>query len=655
MPTSFMPASLRDRPARRPLAHASPSIRLVGPLDDALARGVDEIARAFPRRFAETADAPTLTFRRNLALGPRRLAIRADGANAFIIEYSRPPEAFRALGILMGHLEGGVSLTFREESCAFESLGVMLDVSRNGVFRPESVRKLIRHLALMGINQLMLYTEDTYEIPGEPLFGYFRGGYTQDELTAIDAYAALFGIEVVPCIQTLGHLEQVLQWPPYQKMQDTAGVIMAGDASADAFVEKMISAASAPFRSRRIHIGMDEAHGIGSGQYRLRNGLRPPFDILTDHLRRTTDACGRLGLQPMIWSDMFFRLGSKTNHYYDRASVISPEVAARVPADVDLVYWDYYHTDRAFYDEWIARHRGMGKEPIFAGGIWTWNRWWAQLPHSLATLRAGMSAARDNGLKEAFVTMWGDDGMECDVFSALPGLQFFAELGYGTAEAADKNLAVHLRGSSAASASAWIAASDLDLVPDQGEACFDHANPSKWILWHDPLLGFFDQHIPASFAKHYAHLAARCAEWTTSDTEDTRLDFVGQVAAVLALKAALHHTLRPAYRSRDTNELRALLNDNIPALRREVAALRDLHETRWHEIYRPFGWEVVERRYAGLLSRLDTLERKLRRHLDHPDTVIEELACESQPVWPGGSLFSVTLSHHQAATPSRIC
>ena len=42
-----------------------------------------------------------------------------------------------------------------------------------------------------------------------------------------------------------------------------------------------------------------------------------------------------------------------------------------------------------------------------------------------------MTSARAHGLREAFVTMWGDDGMECDVFSALPALQYFAELGYG--------------------------------------------------------------------------------------------------------------------------------------------------------------------------------------------------------------------------------
>ena len=44
-----------------------------------------------------------------------------------------------------------------------------------------------------------------------------------------------------------------------------------------------------------------------------------------------------------------------------------------------------------------------------------------------------MRACREEKLRQVFMTMWGDDGMECDVFSALPGLQLFAEHGYADA------------------------------------------------------------------------------------------------------------------------------------------------------------------------------------------------------------------------------
>jgi hypothetical protein len=65
----------------------------------------------------------------------------------------------------------------------------MIDCSRNGVLTVETTKTLLRYFALLGINMCQLYTEDTYEIPGEPWFGYFRGPYTFDELKAIDDYA----------------------------------------------------------------------------------------------------------------------------------------------------------------------------------------------------------------------------------------------------------------------------------------------------------------------------------------------------------------------------------------------------------------------------------------------------------------------------------
>ncbi len=74
-------------------------------------------------------------------------------------------------------------------------------------------------------------------------------------MKALDDYAHALGIEMIPCIQTLGHLEQILQWPAYAEYRDTAGILLAGEDKTYALLEKMIAAASAPFRSKRIHVG----------------------------------------------------------------------------------------------------------------------------------------------------------------------------------------------------------------------------------------------------------------------------------------------------------------------------------------------------------------------------------------------------------------
>jgi len=365
----------------------------IGSCPEELRRGLEEIQAEYPKRFGRgKRGAVAVTFEKDRALQNGGLAVSKAGS-ACRVRYGRRSDAFRALGRLMGETAETAGRDF-SETPRFDLLGIMVDVSRNGVLEPEAAKAFLRRCALMGLNMAILYSEDTYEVPGEPFFGYLRGRYTHDEMKSLDGCADALGIEMFPCIQTLAHMEQVLQWPAYRDYRDTDEVLLAGEEITYRLLDKMIAAASAPFRSKRIHIGMDEAHGIGSGRYRDLHGERRPFDILNEHLARVRDLCAKRGLKPMIWSDMYFRLGSKTEEYYDKACVIPADVVANIPKDVQLVYWDYYHLDPDFYRDWIERHRALGSEPVMAGGVWTWNHLWAALPFSFTAVEACMRACK---------------------------------------------------------------------------------------------------------------------------------------------------------------------------------------------------------------------------------------------------------------------
>jgi N-acetyl-beta-hexosaminidase len=188
--------------------------------------------------------------------------------SSITIRYHRKNQAFRALGRLLGTDADG---TFTE--CArFRDITAMIDVSRNGVPTVQTVHGFLQKMALMGFNVLMLYMEDTYKISDRPYFGYMRGGYCHEELLAIDDYADSLGIEVIPCIQTLGHLEQILQWPAFFEYRDNDHVILADRKTSVELLAQMIKAVSSPFRTKRIHVGMDEAGGVGQGRYRYLYG-----------------------------------------------------------------------------------------------------------------------------------------------------------------------------------------------------------------------------------------------------------------------------------------------------------------------------------------------------------------------------------------------
>ena len=94
----------------------------------------------------------------------------------------------------------------------FETLGVMIDMSRNAVMSIDGLKRFLPLLKKMGYNCVMLYTEDTYEVDGEPYFGYMRGRYSKEEMREIDDFAYSIGIEAIPCIQTLAHLNAYKRW-----------------------------------------------------------------------------------------------------------------------------------------------------------------------------------------------------------------------------------------------------------------------------------------------------------------------------------------------------------------------------------------------------------------------------------------------------------
>lgn len=550
--------------------------------------------------------------------------VRSDGDELVVatergvttVRYPEPVHAFRAIGRLLGDPTPVDQPVHWTERGRFPLLGVMLDCSRNAVHNVESLKEWLRRLALMGINALTLYTEDTYEVPGEPFFGYGRGPYTTDELKELDAYAADLGIEMFPCIQTLAHLEQALQWPTYRDMIDLGGILLAGDERTYAFVEKLIVTASAPFRSKRIHLGMDEAHGLGSGRYRQRFGEKRPFDIMTAHLERVLAITRKLGLKPMMWSDMWFRIGSKHDDYYDRESVIPEDVIGMIPKDVTQVYWDYYHRDEEFYREWIARHRKLGTEPLVAPGLWTWNHFWAYYPFAYATVDPCMKACKALGVKELLMTMWGDDGAEADFMSGLPVLQYYADHAYG--ESVDEAaLRASFHGVTGGSYDDWLRAAKIDAVSLWKDSAAGTPNTSKWLLWEDPLLGLWQPQLEGqSLAAEYGDLAddlERAAK--QGGLMDEHLRFPAQIARVLSKKSDLPTRLRTAYEANDRRALRTILGEDLPWLVRHTDRLRKIHRRLWFTQHKPQGWEVIEGRYGRLLARLQTTRWRLSRYL----------------------------------------
>ena len=566
----------------------------------------------------------SLSFSRSHA-GDALLLERRGGAAS--VKYPSPAAALRAVGGLMAGIVGEEA-TYRERA-PFETFGIMLDCSRNAVMRVDHLMGWLGRLALLGYNMVMLYTEDTYALPGEPYFGYQRGAYTAEELQEIDAYAAQLGIEMIPCIQTLGHLEQILRWPAYSEVRDTSSVMLVDEAQTYELIGKMLDHWAAVFKSKRIHVGMDETHDLGRGRFMDRSGYEQGFDIFNRHLERVTAMCRERGLAPMIWSDMYFRLGSQTGDYYDLDCEIPEDVAAAIPSKAELVYWDYYHADKGFYLDWIQRHRALGHEPLVASGVWTWGKLWYD--HYLTEANAGacIDACREAGVREIFFTLWGDDGGYCDFDSAFAGLAYVAERAF--ADTVDPDV---LRQRFYA-----IFGADYQQIRAMSEI---NAVLSPAALWDDPLLAIYLAHERAQdsdaltrAADSYRRLCKGLSLASSGGTAGD-LTHAAAICDALAAKVALAEQLMCAYAEEDKQGLR-FAREEIPAVKERITALLQSFRHMWLVHNKPFGLEVPQIRLGGLLARYDELEARLGEYLSGGIADIPELAANA-PSAPGGPL-----------------
>lgn len=334
------------------------------------------------------------------------------------------------------------------------------------------------------------------------------------------------------------------------------------------------------------------------------------------------------GLEPMIWSDMFFRSVSKKHIYYDTEIEYTKEMLKRVPDDVTLVYWDYQHETQEHYEKMIDIHRSLGSELIFAGGILTWIGMAVNYDITFVCATAALNACREKKIEHVLGTCWGDDGAETNIFSALLGMQLYAEYGYSQGEVTKELLKKRFKTCTGGNMDDFLAITKLDCITDDKDKMItDTSNPCKYLLFGDVLLGLFDKHIENyPIGEYYGRVAEllKAAKDRAGDLEFV-FDMPLALAEALVEKSVLGLKITKAYKEKDFKALEKICTETIPNVKKLVDDVRIKHRAQWLKTYKPFGWEVLDTRYGGVLSRLDTTVYRLRQFINGEIPNIAEL------------------------------
>ena len=540
---------------------------------------------------------------------------------------------FRGIGHLFSHLEDADFV--KEETVYVDCLGAMPDCSRNGVPTPDMLKRMIRTMALLGMNEIFLYTEDTYELPEYPYFGAFRGRFSKEELKECDAYGELFGICLVPCIQTLAHLSTFLRWPISNGLQDNRDNLLPEEEKTYALIESMLKNFSECVRTKKVHLGMDEAHGLGLGEYLKKHGFTNRLSIMKRHLEKVEELCRKYGLEPMMWSDMFFNLASKDGSYYSVPEDYEWEEKDKPGDNLTMVYWDYYNHDPKAYERMLSLHKKLSNKVYFAGGGWTWNGLVPDYGKAFDSTRIGMRVMKQQKVRNAFMTLWMDDGTETPFAAGLLPLILFAEEGF-TEEPEDAAIDEKLHLFQEASMEEWMLLTKLDCLPGCDPLNIAAVNPSKHLFYQDPLLGLFDrQYQGYDLYDHYGKLAKelRAVEERVTVSKNLFACY-RSLAEFLAVKAGIGLDIRRAYLEGDRDWLTSIAEEQIPVCLEDLEQYHDFREKIWFHECKPNGYETIDIRLGGLHARLVSAQKRILAYLADEITEITELPEERLPYKP---------------------
>lgn len=560
--------------------------------------------------------------------GRKITAIKVDEDNLDInatkesitIKHKTTPAFLRAMCIIFQKESKNVMEYNNSSKVCFKFNGLMLDCSRNGVAKVWYVKEIIEQLAGMGHNVLMLYMEDTYKLDSEEYFGYLRGAYSKAELKEIDDYAHMFGIELIPCIQTLAHLEQFLTWSYGQgKYVDIDNILNVGDDKVKDLLDRIIKELSSTVRSRRIHIGMDEAYNLGRGSYADKHGLRNKSEIMKDHLSFMKSVCEKYGVKPIIWDDMFFS-------GYSRANAEN----FKIPDGIDLMYWDYYNNNVSHYENnFNIRNSITDKKIMFAGGSWIWIGYASHHGKTIVATNAALTACKNKGVEEVLVTAWADDGMECPISSILFGCALFAEHQYNEKVdlSAFKEMLQFLTKMDYEN---YMKQQAFDIIPDIEDET-STVTPSKYMLYEDPLCSLFVNHIEpikADLTVYYNELSSYFMQKANECTDHVLRatnEFYASFGKVLSLKWNLGANIYKAYNNKDMNALKNIADNQITQLIPLVEEMKYARLNEWYLTKKSIGFEVLDARFGAIINRLYTTKYVLNQYINGELPNIDEL------------------------------
>ena len=512
------------------------------------------------------------------------------------------------------------------------------------VINVKTLKELVIEHALCGMDYMQLYIETVYEIDGEPYFGYRRGRYTKEEIREVVAFGKIFGVKIVPAIQTLGHLSNLFKWAPYGEIFDISGTMLVGYEPSYALIGKMIAAVADCFGSDEINLGMDEAYFMGFGRYNwFVDDSRPDRnELYINHVKRVKEIAEKHGFTDIaIWFDNLFEMNFKG--YIDPPEWLFKDFPDRVREtfpDIRLIYWNYGITDVPDFVRFIGYVRQLSDNVSFASMAHGYTSFAPQNSITETLVSTALEGSKITGITDLMITWWGS---KISPIALVPSYYDYTERTAETSGYTEDERAAFLYGHTYSELKRLDAPNFVcEGVSATGNA--EGKNLPLYALFDDPLYPLLARHVPHNVSGAYAECEKQmraCA--AKKSIFGSIFAFEAELCRVLSTKAELYTHAKAAYDRKDLIALGAV-SDELAKAQSAMTGFFATYRDYYLSFAKPDLFTQWESAFGAVIFRLGLAKEKIDAFVAGKTDSVPELEREILPISPPGDGKTIAYS-----------
>lgn len=554
------------------------------------------VSDALAAMFAEAGEGPLVVLTRDTSesLPPQGYRLRVTPSRVALAASDAAGAWYGAMTVRQLLRQGALATLFVEDWPEFPVRGFLLDVSRDRVPSMATLKELVVTLSELKYNQLQLYMEHTFAYADHREVWEGASPFTADEIRMLDAWCARHFIELVPCQNSLAHMERWLEHPRYRPLAEVFSnptCLSPADPEGGAFMGKLFDELLPAFSSPKFNICCDEAWQVGTGRsaeaVAERGVTQVYFDYLMDLRRRARKHVDEV----LFWGDMLapFHVEPDEERGFYRPLPRDPSPLLReIPEDMTALVWGYRPDDP--FDAMAREYAEAGVRFYVCPGTSAWCSLLGRHDRMVGNVRAAVDAAHKNGAAGILLCDWNWRGWD-PLTVSWPGIAYAAGMSWAPAKNENMDLTrglnTHIfKDPSGALGTALCMLGNLYQLPDArpGRSCVNLPFHIRPLL--DPKGSLPPNLTPDGLREAIETIDTQLMALSRADASAP-----GLACSDLTTQARMaRHLFRLLLlRATESKEIGELAPETRRGLAAELAPLIEVYEAAWHATNRPGG------------------------------------------------------------------